>query len=46
MVIDGRYVYIGSHNFTQSALKYNHELSVMIDSPELSAEVTSYLNNL
>jgi len=46
MVIDGRYVYIGSHNLTQSALKYNNELSVMIDSPELAAEVTGYLDNL
>ena len=46
MVIDGRYVYIGSHNLTQSALKYNNELSVMIDSAELAEEVTSYLNNL
>lgn len=46
MVIDGRYVYIGSHNLTQSALKFNNELSVMVDSPELAAEVTSYLDNL
>ena len=46
MVIDRRYVYIGSHNLTQSALKYNNELSVMIDSPELAAEVTSYLDKL
>lgn len=46
MVIDGRYVYIGSHNLTQSALKYNNELSVMIDSPELAAEVSAYLNSL
>ena len=45
MVIDGRYVYMGSHNLTQSALKYNHELSVMIDSAELAAEVTAYINN-
>jgi len=46
VVIDGRYVYVGSHNLTQSALKYNNELSVMIDSPELAADVTDYLNNL
>lgn len=46
LVIDGRYVYIGSHNLTQSALKYNRELSVMIDSPELAAEVTAYLNDI
>ncbi|NVN98940.1 MAG: phospholipase [Geobacteraceae bacterium] len=46
MVIDRRFLYVGSHNLTQSALKYNNELSVMIDSPELSEEVLSYLNNL
>lgn len=46
MVIDRRYVYIGSHNLTQSALKYNNELSVMIDSPEFASEVTSYLDKL
>jgi len=46
LVIDGRYVYIGSHNLTQSALKYNNELSVMIDSAELAEEVTTYLNSL
>lgn len=46
MVIDGRYVYVGSHNLTQSALKFNNELSVMIDSPDFAAEVASYLNNL
>lgn len=46
MVIDNRYVYIGSHNLTQSALKYNNELSIMVDSPELAEEITTYLQNL
>jgi phosphatidylserine/phosphatidylglycerophosphate/cardiolipin synthase-like enzyme len=46
LVIDRRYVFIGSHNLTQSALRYNNELSVLIDSPELAAEVTTYLNGL
>lgn len=46
LVVDRRYVYLGSHNLTQSALKYNNELSVMIDSPELASEVTAYLNRL
>lgn len=46
MVIDGRYVYIGSHNLTQSALKYNNELSVLINSPELAGDVSLCLNNL
>lgn len=46
LVVDGRYVYVGSHNLTQSALKYNNELSVLIDSPAFAAEVIHYLDNL
>ena len=45
-VIDGRYVYLGSHNLTQSALRHNNELSVVIDSPEMAAEVRAYLDQL
>lgn len=45
-VIDGRYVYIGSHNLTQSALQRNNELSVLIDSPEMAAEIKAYLDRL
>lgn len=46
VVIDGRQVYLGSHNMTQGALSRNNELSVLIDSPELAAEVTAYLDRL
>lgn len=46
LVIDRRYVYLGSHNLTHSALKYNNELSVLIDSAELADEITSYLDSL
>lgn len=46
MVIDRRYVYVGSHNLTHSALRYNNELSVMIDSPELAEETLTYMDNL
>ncbi|GAM08533.1 cardiolipin synthase [Geobacter sp. OR-1] len=45
-VIDGRLVFIGSHNLSQSALQHNNELSVMLDSPELAAEVKAYLDRL
>ncbi len=45
-VIDGRYVYLGSHNLTQGALAHNNELSVLVDSPEMAAEVRSYLDRL
>lgn len=46
IVVDGRYVFLGSHNLTQSALKYNNELSVMIDSKDFAAEVLGYLDSL
>ncbi len=45
-VIDGRYVFLGSHNLTEGALRYNNELSVLIDSPEIAAETLTYLNQL
>jgi phosphatidylserine/phosphatidylglycerophosphate/cardiolipin synthase-like enzyme len=45
-VIDNRYVYLGSHNLTEGALRHNNELSVLTDSPELAAETLTYLNQL
>lgn len=46
VVIDRRYVLIGSHNLTQSALKYNHEASVWIDSAPLAEEALRYMKSL
>jgi phosphatidylserine/phosphatidylglycerophosphate/cardiolipin synthase-like enzyme len=46
VVIDRRYVLIGSHNLTQSALKYNHEASVWIDSAPLAGEALRYMKIL
>jgi len=46
IVIDKRFVFIGSHNLTHSALFHNHELSVMIDDPELAQDVIQYLKKL
>jgi phosphatidylserine/phosphatidylglycerophosphate/cardiolipin synthase-like enzyme len=43
VVIDNRHTYLGSHNLTQAALRYNNELSVRIDSSELASEILSYL---
>ena len=45
-VIDGRYTFIGSHNLTQSALKYNNEISVEVESREVAAEALDYLKSL
>ena len=46
VVIDDRYVFLGSHNLTHSALSRNNELSVRIDSPEMARQITSYLGTL
>lgn len=45
-VIDGRYTFIGSHNLTQSALKHNHELSVLVDSPAVAERTLNYIKDL
>ena len=43
VVIDQRFVLLGSHNLTQSALKYNNETSILIDRPELAKEARNYM---
>jgi phosphatidylserine/phosphatidylglycerophosphate/cardiolipin synthase-like enzyme len=44
--IDDRYVLLGSHNLTQSALTRNNELSILLDSPQLAARMNTYLERL
>jgi phosphatidylserine/phosphatidylglycerophosphate/cardiolipin synthase-like enzyme len=46
VVVDGRYVLLGSHNFTQSAFRYNRELSIMTESPCLARKVIQYLRGV
>jgi len=43
VVVDQRLVFIGSHNFTSSALKHNNEISVLIDKPDLAQNVRNYM---
>jgi phosphatidylserine/phosphatidylglycerophosphate/cardiolipin synthase-like enzyme len=43
VAIDDRWVLLGSHNLTQAALLHNNELSVLLDSPKLAAELRRYL---
>jgi phosphatidylserine/phosphatidylglycerophosphate/cardiolipin synthase-like enzyme len=43
VVIDQRLVLLGSHNLTQSALKYNNEISILINRPELAWEARTYM---
>ncbi|MBA3002811.1 MAG: phospholipase [Desulfurivibrio sp.] len=45
-VIDRRYCLVGSHNLTQSALKYNHEFSLLLDSPPLAGEILAYMETI
>ncbi len=45
-VIDRKKVYIGSHNISSSALKYNKEISVLIESEEAAKECLSYLGSI
>lgn len=42
-VIDQRLIFLGSHNFTQSALKYNNEISVLLDRPDMAQNVRNYI---
>jgi phosphatidylserine/phosphatidylglycerophosphate/cardiolipin synthase-like enzyme len=46
VVIDQRYVFLGSHNFTHSALRHNNEASVLIESPKLAHQVLTYLQRI
>lgn len=46
VVIDKRYCLVGSHNLTQSALKYNNELSLLIDSRPLARELLDYMEKI
>ncbi len=44
-VVDGRWVFIGSHNLSDSALSYNREMSVVIDSPEAATAVDAWMES-
>jgi competence ComEA-like helix-hairpin-helix protein len=46
VVIDGRYSFIGSHNFTHSALGRNHELSMLIDNRQLAGQIVNYIKSI
>jgi len=46
VVIDERYLVVGSHNLTHAALAYNHEFSLLIDNRDLAREALAYLRTL
>jgi phosphatidylserine/phosphatidylglycerophosphate/cardiolipin synthase-like enzyme len=43
IVIDERLVILGSHNLTQAALKYNNEISILMDRPNLAKRSRDYM---
>jgi len=45
VIIDNRIVFVGSHNWSESALYYNHETSVKIVSEEIAQELSQYVEN-
>ena len=45
VIIDDRIVYVGSHNWSESALYYNHETSVRIVSEEIAQTFIEYLKS-
>lgn len=46
VIVDHKYLLIGSHNWTESALSYNHEYSALIISPDLAKNVEMYFESL
>ncbi|MEZ0289629.1 MAG: phospholipase D-like domain-containing protein [Sulfolobales archaeon] len=46
VVIDDQIVFIGSHNWTESALKYNHEVSVLIIDHSTASILKRYFENI
>lgn len=46
LVVDERISYIGSHNYTNSALKYNREMTVRIVSEKASEDVIKHIKSI
>jgi phosphatidylserine/phosphatidylglycerophosphate/cardiolipin synthase-like enzyme len=46
VIVDGEWVVIGSHNWSESALKENREYSVLIRSSDIAADVKDYFEEL
>ena len=44
MVVDGRYTIVGSHNFDYLSTERSHELSLLIDSPEVAKKFIAHMN--
>jgi len=45
-VIDKRFCFVGSHNFTHTALTYSNELSLLVDSKKMASELLGYIEEI
>jgi len=43
VVIDEKIVMVGSHNFTQSGLKYNNEVSILLQNKDVARKARNYI---
>ena len=46
IVIDGRVAFIGSHNWSEGALYWNHEVSVEVDSEKVAKRLVEYFRSI
>ena len=46
VIVDSKWLFVGSHNWTESALKYNREYSVLIGSETYASKAEDYFENL
>ncbi len=46
VIVDGKIVFVGSHNFSYNAMKRNHEASVMISDPAVAAAEEAYFERI
>jgi phosphatidylserine/phosphatidylglycerophosphate/cardiolipin synthase-like enzyme len=46
MLIDSNISIVGSHNYTNSGVSLNHEVSLVVDSPVVNLELSQYFTRL
>jgi phosphatidylserine/phosphatidylglycerophosphate/cardiolipin synthase-like enzyme len=46
MILDNRYIILGSHNYTQHAFSSNHEASIFVEMKDDNNTLVQYFNNL
>ncbi len=46
VIIDKKWVIVGSHNWSESGLQYNYEAAILTSKPETVIEALRYFNNL